>query len=186
MPSWVLTYVLIIKARNRKMKILKYVSSMFIAFVFILGCSGTSGTLKTQSESDSKVTQQELIDNWSDYNIWVNYNRAPELNIIVFDPKNDDRKILVGSNWSKVKDQEMWTEILKANTTSDGDNRSMGAFYDWPSGVEEIWGPDNEFYAFIIYQTSTVDSIYLELADEKTIRISWYRRRGRGNPVLVR
>jgi len=48
----------------------------------------------------------------------------------------------------------------------------------------EIWGPDNEFYAFIIYQTSTVDSIYLELADEKTIRISWYRLRGRGNSVL--
>ena len=117
---------------------------------------------------------------------WVNYNRAPELNLIVFDPKNDDRKILVGSNWSKVKDQEMWTEILKANTTSDEDNKSMGAFYDWPSGVEEIWGLDNEFYAFIIYQTSTVESIYLELADEKTIRISWYRKRGRGTPVFVK
>ena len=168
------------------MKVLKYVSLMFIAFVFIMGCSGTYANLKTQSESDSKVTQQELIDNWSDYNIWVNYIRAPYINIIVFDPKNDDREILVGSNWSKVKDQEMWTEILKANTASDGDYRSKGALYDWPSGVEEIWGPDNEFYAFIIYQTSRVDSIYLESADEKSIRVSWYRRRGRGNPVLVR
>ena len=69
---------------------------------------------------------------------------------------------------------------------SDGNDRSMGALYDWPTGVEEIWGPDNDFYAFIIYQTSTVDSIYLELADEKTIRISWYRRRGRGNDVFVK
>ena len=168
------------------MKTLKVLSLMFIVSVFIMGCSGNYAKLKTQSKSDSKVTQQELIDNWSDYNIWVNYIRAPYINIIVFDPKNDDREILVGSNWSKVKDQEMWTEILKANTTNDGDNRSMRAFYDWPSGVEEIWGPDNEFYAFVIYQTRTVDSIYLELADEKTIRISWYRYRGRGNPVLVR
>ena len=168
------------------MKTIKCVSLMLITFVSIIGCSENYAKLKTQSKSDSKVTQQELIDNWSDYNIWVNYNRAPVLKLIVFDPKNDDREILVGSNWSKVKDKKMWMEILKANTTSDGDHRSRGAFYDWPSGVEEIWGPDNEFYAFILYQTSIVDSIYLELADEKTIRISWYRRRGRGNPVLVR
>jgi len=73
MPSWVLKYVLIIIARNRKMKTLKYVSLMFIAFVFILGCSGNYGKLKPQSESDSKVTQRELIDNWSDYNIWPGY-----------------------------------------------------------------------------------------------------------------
>ena len=168
------------------MKTIKYLSLTLMAFVSIMGCSRNYGTLITQSESDSKVTQQELIDNWSSYNIWVSYNRAPYLNLIVFDPKNDDREILVGSTWSKVKDQEMWTEILKANTTSDGDYRSMGAFYDWPSGVEEIWGPDNEFYAFIIYQTSIVASIYLELADEKTIRISWFRIMSRQNPVLVK
>jgi len=51
------------------MKALKYVSLMFIAFVFIMGCSGNSGKLKTQPESVSKVAQQELIDNPSDYNI---------------------------------------------------------------------------------------------------------------------
>ena len=168
------------------MKTMKYASLLLIALVSIIGCSAKYGNLKTQSEIDSKVTQQELIDNWSSYNIWVSYKRAPYLNLIVFDPKNDDREILVGSTWSKVKDKEMWTEILKANTTSDRDYRSKGAFYDWPSGVKEIWGPDNEFYAFIIYQTSIVESINLELADEKTMRISWYRLRGRGSPVLVK
>ncbi len=164
----------------------RFAVMLILTFIFFMGCSGNYAKIKTESKTDSKATQQELIDNFSDYNIWVNYSRAPELNIIVFDPKNDDREILVGSNWSKVKDQEMWTEILKANFTSDGDSRQMNAYYDWPSGVEELWGPDNEFYGFIIYQTSTVDSIYLELADEKTIRVSWYRRRGRGNPVFVR
>ena len=88
---------------------------------FFLGCSGSYGKLKIQSESESRVTQQGLIDNCSDYNIWVNYSRAPELDLIVFDPKIDDREILVRSNWVKVKDQEMWTEIVKANTTSGGD-----------------------------------------------------------------
>jgi hypothetical protein len=79
---------------------MKYISLMLIAFISIVGCMGTYGKLKTQSRNDSKVTQQELIDNWSDYDIW--FKSA----VIVFDPKNDDKKILVGSNWGTVKDQE--------------------------------------------------------------------------------
>ena len=42
------------------------------------------GNLKIQSESDSKITQQELIDKWSDYNILLNYSRAPEFNLYIF------------------------------------------------------------------------------------------------------
>ena len=82
------------------MKTLKYVSLMFIAFVFILGCSGNSGKLRTQSERDSKLTQQELINNWSGYHIRYNHR------VIVFDPKEDDNKILVPGFWSTVKDQD--------------------------------------------------------------------------------
>ena len=40
-----------------------------LILIFTMGCSGSSGKLKTQSEGDSKGTQQELIDNWSDYHI---------------------------------------------------------------------------------------------------------------------
>jgi len=102
-----------------------------LIFIFIIGCSGDYGKLKTQSESESKVTQRELIDNWSDYNIWLSYYgglRGSWLAVIVFDPKNDDRKILVGSgsNWSKVKDQEMWTEIVKVTITGLQEPRRYG------------------------------------------------------------
>ena len=114
------------------MKTLKYVSLMFIAFVSIMGCSGNYGKFKTQSESDSKVTQRELIDNWSDYDI--RYNSV----VIVFDPKNDDEKILVDSYWSTVKDQETWTQIVKGNTNATG----HGFIYTvWKNGVREIWFP---------------------------------------------
>ena len=44
-----------------------------IIFALVMGCSGKYGNFKTQSASDSKVTQQELFDNWSDYDIWLNY-----------------------------------------------------------------------------------------------------------------
>jgi len=140
---------------------------------FFLGCSsGNYGKLKTQSESDSKVTQRELINNWSDYHIWLSH-RKDQLAVIVFDPKNDDRKILVGSNWSKVKDQEMWTEIVKANTTSDGDFRLVYFNTDWTTRVQEILGSDNQLYGFVIYQESAVEWVNVKLADDSTIQLSW-------------
>ena len=166
------------------MKTLKYVSLLLITFVSIMGCSGTSGKLKTQSENDSKVTQRELIDNWSDYDISLNYSRAPELNLIVFDPKNDDRKILVKGKWGTVKDQEMWTEIVKANTTGDGDFSMVWAGYSYrTTGVQEIRGPDNQPYGFIIYQQTVVDSVNVKRVDENTMLLSWQRTGNQGAPL---
>lgn len=160
---------------------------MLIAFVSIIGCSENYGKLKTQSEGDSKVTQRELINNWSDYNIWVNYSRAPELNLIVFDPKNDDRKILVGkpwrSNWSKVRDHETWAEIVKANTTSDGNFSMIWAGYNFnTTKVQEIWSPDKKLYGFIIHQMVVVDSVNVKMVDDNSLQLSWKRTPNGGNP----
>ena len=148
-----------------------------LIFALVMGCSGNYGKFKPQSESDSKVTQRELIDNWSDCDIWLIYRKA-QLAVIIFDPKNDDKSILVGSDWHKVKDQEMWTEIVKANTTSDGDFKLPG-FRGGTSRVQEIWGPDNQLYGFIIYQGYAVSLGNVELVDENTVRLA-------GSPPPVR
>ena len=71
---------------SQKMKATKCVGLMLIAFVSIMGCSGNYANIRNQSADESKITQQELIDNWSDYNIW--YRDFA----LVFAPKNDDRK----------------------------------------------------------------------------------------------
>ena len=154
---------------------------VILILIFILGCSGNYGKFKTQSGSESKVTQRDLIDNWSDYDIWLIY-RKNRLAAIIFDPKNDDRKISVGSNWRKVKDQEMWTEIVKANTTSDGDFKIPGVYGDGTSNVNEIWGNDNQLYGFIIYQAYRVSLANVELVDENTIRLAW----GPPEPTVAR
>jgi hypothetical protein len=154
------------------MKIIRLAVIANLIFVFMMGCSGNYGNQKTLSKSDSTVTQQKLIDNWSDYNIWLSYYRGG-LVVVVFDPKNDNRKILVEGKWDTVKDQEMLTEIVKANTTSDGDVRLVRATYDWTTGVQEIWGPDNQLYGFIIYQEAAVDWVNVKLVDENTIQLSW-------------
>ena len=160
------------------MKTLKFLSLMFIAFVFIVGCAGNYGKFKRQSESESKVTKRELIDNWSDYDIWLHYHpryKPPRLTIIVFDTKNDDKKVLSRSSWPKVKDQEMWTEIVKTNTASDGEFTLVWQNYghDYSTGVPEILGLDNQLYGFIIHQQYAVSLQRVEQIDENTIRISW-------------
>ena len=171
------------------MKTLKFVSIMLIAFVSIIGCSGNYGKLKTQNGSESKITQQELIDNWSEYNVYFTryYHEASSspfrATIIVFDPKNSDRKILVGSNWRVVKDQETWTEIVKANTTSDGDF-AVGRkdLPNYPkSFVVELWGPDNQLYGIII-RPKDYNWVIAKRVDENTMRLSW-QITGGGSPA---
>ena len=134
-------------------------------FLF-MGCSGTNGKLKTQSESESRVTQQELIDNWSDY--YIRYRQA----VLVFDPKNDDRKILLGGKrgwwWTTIEDQESWTEFVNTNMTSQGDFRWFAATYPM-TGVREIWGPDNRLYGFVVHQH--MDIVTPELVEKNTLRL---------------
>ena len=116
------------------------------------------------------ITQKELIDNWADYHIW--YRSVA----IVFDPKNDDRKILLGGKkgwwWHTVKDQETWTEFVESNITRQGNFRPVGAEYSM-TGVREIWGPDNQLYGYIIHQE--MDRVNTNLVDENTLRL-WYDR----------
>ncbi len=145
---------------------------MLIAFVSMIGCSGTYANIKNQSGDESKVTQKKLINNWSDYDIWFRYT------VIAFDPKNDDNKILVGSSWGTVKDQEMWTEIVKENTTSDGNIDPLWS-YDSMTEVREIWGPDNQFYGYVIHQRR--DLVNATVVDENTVRL-FHRYANFGGP----
>ena len=159
------------------MKQIKYVSLILIFLLLATGCSGNYGNFKGKIGSESNATKRELIDNWSDYDIWLHYHsgyKPPRLTIIVFDTKNDDKEILVSSSWSKVKDQEMWQEIVKANPTSDGEFVLRWGSRQDPrqTGVQEIWGPDNQLYGFTIYQESAVELQRVELVDKNTIFLS--------------
>lgn len=139
------------------MKSIKYASLLLIAFVSIMGCSGSYQELKTKPVNDSTITHQELIGNWSDYNIVFHIRDSVGFAAIAFDPKNDNRKIVVASNWDTIKDQETWKEFVKEHTTHDGHFKMTGGNIT-PSqsreatGVREIWGPDNQHYGFVVHQ----------------------------------
>jgi len=160
------------------MKQIKYVSLMLILILLATGCAGNYGIFKSQTRSEAKATKRELVDNWSDYDIWLHHHpgyKPPRLTIIIFDKKNDDKKILVKGSWSKVNDQQTWTEIVKENTDSDGEFtlvwENFGPYYT--TSVQEIWGPDNQLYGFVVYQANTVSLVRLKSIDENTIQFFW-------------
>ena len=166
------------------MKTLKFISLLFIGFAFIMGCAGNYGNFKRQSRNESKATKQQLIDNWSDYDIMLIHHtryEPPRLIVVIFDMKNDGKKITVERDFNKVNDQAMWSEIVKTNTAKDGEFtlawKSWGPYYT--TGVQEVWGPDNQLYGYVVYQEFAVSFERVELVDENTIRLS------RGIPITL-
>ena len=161
------------------MKTLKFIFLLFIGFAFILGCSGNNANIKNQPEEDSKVTQRELIDTWTNYNInftrdrYESSDRPFNATIIVFDPKTDERKILLGNNWSAVKDQETWTKIVNANVTSQG-KFIVGPNF-WPNYpdtyVQKLSDTNNQLYGYIIRPKEVrIGAVQI---DENSMRLSW-------------
>lgn len=142
---------------------------MIFVFVAIMGCSGDYARIKTLSASESKATQQELIDNWSNYTIWLRST------VVVFDPKNDDRKIRVGSNWGTVNDQAAWDGIVKANTTAQGNISPIWADYSM-TRVREIRSRDTQqLFGYVIHQQG--DLVSARPVDENTMRLFYNRAR---------
>ena len=126
--------------RDRTMKHLKCFCRPLVVFLLIIGCS-RNYVIKNLPESESKAIQKELLDTWADYEI--NFRGA----VIVFDPKNDDKKILVPRGnlfgFYTVKDQETWTQIV--NGTIPNNNTNMV----WGEPIREIW-VKNQFYGYVI------------------------------------
>lgn len=161
------------------MKIKRIAGITTLTLFLFMGCMGNYGNLKTQPEEDSKVTQRELIDTWTNYNInftrdrYERSDRPFNATIIVFDPKTDERKILLGNSWSAVKDQETWTKIVNANVTSQC-NFVVGPNF-WPkypdTFVQKLSDANNRLYGYIIRPKEV--NIGAVQIDENSMRLSW-------------
>jgi hypothetical protein len=127
----------------------------------VMGCSGNNANIKNLSESESKAIQQDLLDNWSDYHI--SYNR----NVIVFDPKNDDKKILIYNSiwWGTVNDQKTWTQIVNGTKTVP-DRINLNQV--WGEPIREIW-VHNQFYGYVSHYRR--DIVSAEIVDENSVQL---------------
>jgi hypothetical protein len=146
------------------MNIKRLAGIAILILIFIMGCSGNIGRLKTQPDSVSKVTQRELIDNSSDYDI--RYNR----NVVVFDLNNDDKTILVENYWSRVNDHETWAQIVNGGTSGKHDDAISQVWAFYPnSGIREIRSLNDQFYGYVLYRQRELVSA--KVVDEYTMRL---------------
>ena len=121
--------------------------SFFLVTMIIYSCAPVLknyGSLRMVSKSQNKVTIQDLINNWEDYNIYFSdkyddYDPRKALGIM-FDPKNNDTK-LVGDRWKMIKSQKdliVAIQWIYQNTRLD----------PW---LNEILGPDGRVYGYLYY-----------------------------------
>ena len=144
------------------MKHIKCFCLTLVVFLHIIGCS-RNYAIKNLPESESKAIQKELLDTWADYDI--NYQSG----ILVLDPKNDDKKILVPRGnlfgFYTVKDQETWIQIV--NGTIPHNNINMV----WGEPIREIW-VNNQFYGYVIHyevDNNFVGPLAVSVVDDNTV-----------------
>jgi hypothetical protein len=131
---------------------------VILIFVFIMGCSGTNGKIVKQTGTEDKMTLAELRENWEEYTIYYSYRWDSRPSAIMFDPKNNDKK-LVGDSWYKIEDQEALSETI----------RTIQQQYDYAK-VEIIEGPDNKFFGYMYYPYWL--HIPVKIVDERTLYVS--------------
>ena len=137
---------------------IKFAGIYVLIILFIAGCAGNYAHLKNLSDSESKAIRQALLDNWSDYDI--SYNDV----VIVSDPKNDDKKILIPNYWAAVEGQKSMTQLV--NGTNKLPNGTINLV--WGEPVREIW-VNNQFFGYVGHRERELVSA--QIIDNNTVRL---------------
>ncbi len=140
------------------MNIKRLAGIVILIFTFIMGCSGTYGKIRKQTGTEDEMTLAELRENWEEYTIYYSYRHDSRPAAIMFDPKNDDKK-LVGDSWHKIEDQETLSETISI----------IQQRYD-NSEVEIIEGPDNQFFGYMYYPSYLY--VPVKVVDERTLYVT--------------
>ena len=140
------------------MDIKKLAGIVILILIFIMGCSGNYGQLKKQTGADDKVTLSELRDNWDDYDIYYGMRSNRYADAIMFDPKDNGKK-LKGDSWIKIEDQETLVEKIKG----------LQSIYDYAK-VHIIDGADNQFFGYMYY--GGYFHVSVNIVDEQTLYVS--------------
>jgi len=139
------------------MNIKRLAAIVILIFTFIMGCSGTYGKIRKQIDTEDEMTLAELRENWEEYTIYYSYRHDSRPAAIMFDPKNDDKK-LVGDSWHKIEDQETLSETISI----------IQQRYD-NAEVEIIEGPDNQVFGYMYYPSYLY--VTVKVVDERTLYV---------------
>ena len=140
------------------MNVKRLVGIVILIFTFVIGCSGTYGKIRKQTNREDKITLAELRDNWDDYDIYYGRRSNRYADAMMFDPKNNNTR-LEGDSWMKIEDQETLNEKIN----------NIQSIYNY-ARVHIIEGADNQFFGYMYYPGHFHVSI--KIVDERTLYVS--------------
>lgn len=130
--------------------------------VFVTGCTENYGRIRIQTDSDNIMTLEALRENWQDYSVYYTHRSgstsSAAISAVMFDPKNDDKK-LVGDSWIRIEDTDTLSEVIRIIQIWYGTAR-----------VVIIEGPDTQFFGFMYY--SPWLQVPVKKIDERTLYVS--------------
>ena len=144
----------------------KHISSATILFVllfFMSGCLSSFGKIRSQSGNGERMTIDDLEKNWTDYTVHyagISPNRSSG---IMFDPKNDDKTLLPGSNdrWKKIEDKKTLSDVIGWIKVQDSTGYNPMLY--------KVLGPDDQFYGYLFSGRSDVT---IEVFDDRTMFVN--------------
>ena len=141
------------------MKTINYLIPVLMALVVFAGCSRPDyGNISKQTDTQSAVSIEELSERWDEFDTyWASRSGAIPA-AVMFDPKNDDKK-LVGDSWHKIVDKVTLTKAID----------SVGLWNRY-SKVRVIQGPDKEFFGYMYYSPRLF--VPVKRLDENTLHVS--------------
>lgn len=139
------------------MEIKKISGIVILILIFLAGCSGDLGKIKKQTDAEDKVTLAELRDNCDDYDVYYGMRSNRHADAILFDPKDDGKK-LKGDSWIKIEDLE----------TLDDKIYAIQSIYNY-ARVHTIEGADNHFFGYIYYPTYL--RVPVKIVDAQTLYV---------------
>lgn len=133
---------------------------LIITVVLMSGCAWLKGYAKVRLSTEyDDMTIEKLEANWSDYSISYAGMSTSNPAGIMFDPKNDGRK-LIGDRWVRVEDRETVSEIIGWIKT----------YTQFQPRLHVLLGLDNQLYGYVFYAWGH-DYIVAKLIDDKTLYV---------------
>ena len=141
------------------MKAIKSVCLMFMILIAITGCATAEyGKIHKQTVAENEIKVTDLGDNWQDYDIYYATSNGSRPAAVMFDPKNDDRK-LVGDSWRQIDDPVTLAKSI----------RTIQVWYRYAI-VGVIQSPDARVFGYMYYPPQL--NIPVKLLDEQTLYVS--------------
>ena len=135
-----------------------YLALVAFVLMFIMsGCLGY-GKIRSQSGYGDDITIAKLKENWRDYTVYYAGYAVNNPSGIMFDPKNDDKKLLPSDRWTKIEDQETLAEVISWIKIQNS--------YNVYPRLYRILGPEDQLYGYLF---SALSQLVTKVVDDKAL-----------------